>query len=348
MNKAKPNIHLIILFSAVLIALLTQIRTIMFVVDMITDGKQISLLSERESVFIQNSVWFLVNSIILFYVTAVFNFSWNNRMGRSNRFRPFNVFFIFITNMILLFGLSTLGSVIYKFYFQENISTFIMALKNLFVFIFALLFAYILILIEKNRTAELDYARLKEEKIKAELVSLKEQISPHFLFNTLNSLSSVIRLSDKNESLKFVDKMSQVYRYILESNRQDLVKIKDEIEFLGAYFFLLEKRFGKKLVLEMDISPGLYETFIPPMAMQLPVENVFQHNTITNSSPLTIKIFDKDKMIWIQNNLQKKKGSESFGIGLANLMKRYRLIAGKEIIIKENTDSFIVKLPVIK
>jgi len=348
MNKTKPNIHLIILFSAVLIALLSQIRTIMYVVDMITDGKQISLLSDKESAFILISAGFFVNSIILFYVIVIFNFYLKNRVARSNRSRLFNVFFIFITNIILLFGLSALGSVINKFYFQENISTFIMALKNLFVFIFALLFAYILILIEKIRTSELDNARLKEERIKAELASLKEQISPHFLFNTLNSLSSVIRLSDKNESLKFVDKMSQVYRYILESNQQDLVKIKDELEFLDAYFFLLEKRFGTKLVLEMDISPDLYETSIPPMAMQLLVENVIQHNTITNSSPLTIKIFDQNSMIIVQNNLQKKTAGESFGIGLANLMKRYKLIAGKEIIINNSANSFIVKLPVIK
>ena len=185
------------------------------------------------------------------------------------------------------------------------------------------------------------------ETLKAELASLKEQISPHFFFNTLSSLSSIIRLNGKNESLKFLDKMSQVYRYILESNQNDLVKLKDEIEFLNAYFFLLRKRFGEKLILEIEISPDLNETYIPPMALQLLVENAFQHNTITNSAPLKIKIFNKNGMICVQNNLQKKKSSESFGIGLPNLLKRYQLIAGKEIIINKNTSIFSVKIPVI-
>jgi LytS/YehU family sensor histidine kinase len=262
-----------------------------------------------------------------------------------------------MSNISLIVGLNFLsllsnyafeiwGKYSFEFSFFDYLLKF--AYVNSYPILIALVFAYIINLYKKSKSAEIENIKLKEEKIKAELSSLKEQISSHFFFNTLSSLSHIIRSNEKNQSLEFVEKLSEVYRYILESNQKDLVNLKDELEFLNAYFFLLDKRFGKKLIVQIDITSDLYLTSIPPMALQLLAENAIQHNSITSSAPLKIKIFNDDNMICVENNLQKKETGNSTGIGLNNLLKRYQLIANKVITIKENKDRFIVKLPVIK
>jgi LytS/YehU family sensor histidine kinase len=218
---------------------------------------------------------------------------------------------------------------------------------NNLLMITAYLFSYILNTNIKSRVAEIENIKLKEENIAAELASLKEQISPHFFFNTLSSLSTVIRLQTKEDSLEFVENLSNVYRYILESSEQNLVKLEDEINFIEDYFYLLKNRFGDKIELEKDISSDYNNTFIPPMALQLLVENAIQHNVISNESHLIISLQIDKKYIVVSNNFQKKPSSENFGVGLANLVKRYKLITNKDIIIEQQEKSFTVKLPVI-
>jgi len=308
------------------------------------------------------SIWLFFNTAIVFYIVAMFNYSWKNRLLKKTSSGLFRISQLVLSNCLLIIVIAGLSSLLADFLFgwfdkyPSNYPIYLNLFERVYKFFYinnfpvfiALGFAYVLSLYQKSKKTEIENVQLKEEKMRAELSSLKEQISPHFFFNTLNSLGAVIRTETKSESLDFVENMSRVYRYILESNQHDLVKLKDEIEFLNAYYFLLKKRFEKKLILEIDISPDLYETSIPPMALQLLVENAIQHNMITNSSPLKINIYDENGMICVQNNLQKKVGNESMGIGLPNLLKRYQLIADRDILINEIEDSFIVELPIIK
>jgi sensor histidine kinase YesM len=206
--------------------------------------------------------------------------------------------------------------------------------------------AYFLILLKKVRATEVEKAQLEEEKSNAELAVLKDQLSPHFFFNTLSSLSTIVRNEEKEVGLEFIQEMSKTYRYTLSSRQQDLVKLKEEVEFLQSYIFLLKKRFGNKVTVEINFSEKAYNSSIPPMSLQLLVENAIQHNVITKTDPITVRIFDKDGQIWVENKL-KPKESKSVGIGLKNLADRYRLLAKKEINISKDDHMFRVKLPLI-
>ena len=133
----------------------------------------------------------------------------------------------------------------------------------------------------------------------------------------------------------------------MESNKFDLVNLEDELDFISAYYFLLSKRFNSKLSLKFDISSDDLESKIPPMAIQLCVENAVKHNIISSKHPLKIVISSDNHMITISNNLQEKKAIDSHGIGLHNLNKRYQLIANKEIVIYKTDQLFKIQLPVI-
>jgi sensor histidine kinase YesM len=322
---------------------------IQYYVEISLEGRNLSSLSEQELYKLRYALWYFFNIIVVFYTLVMFNLSWKNKLFKVFNNKSLNVPLLFMSNALLYIVLTILSLLAYNLFmgnYGVNI-TLISLYKNGYIGLTAFAFSYILILNQRSKTAEIENVRLKEEKVKAELASLKEQISPHFFFNTLSSLSAMIRLNDKKESLEFVDKMSQVYRYILESGKRDLVKLKEEVEFLKSYFFLIEKRFGKQLILNITIDPALHETLIPSMALQVLVENAIQHNSKTNSSPLTISVYNENDTINVQNNLQKNNGGESMGIGLPNLMKRYQLIADKEIIIDERDELFTVKLPII-
>jgi len=208
--------------------------------------------------------------------------------------------------------------------------------------------AYFIILLRKIKTAELENIRLKQEKSNAELAALKEQISPHFFFNTLNSLSSVIRTEKKSHSLDFVENLSQVYRYILDSETTDTVTISEELGFLEAYAYLLKKRFGENLQMQIRVDKKLKNHRIPPMALQTLLENVVKHNQLSKATPVVIRIENQEDNLVATNNIINKKGTKGHGVGLANLNKRYKMIADCEIEIQENADTFIIKLPIIR
>nr|WP_246616000.1 histidine kinase [Aquimarina litoralis] len=193
----------------------------------------------------------------------------------------------------------------------------------------------------------MNLVKIKEEKSIAELSALKEQISPHFFFNTLSTLSSIIRKDSKEASLEFINDMSNTYRYSLSSTNSNLVIVKEELEFIKSYTDLLQKRFGSKLSIRLNIDSGVYHNRIPPMSIQLLIENAIQHNIISTESPLVIQVYSKDDYIHVENNLNEKEKVQSFGIGLMNLNNRYKLIANKEIYIEKKHDIFLVKLPLL-
>lgn len=187
--------------------------------------------------------------------------------------------------------------------------------------------------------------KLREEKLIFQYETLKNQVNPHFLFNSLNSLSSLIR-KDIDLSEKFIQKLSSVYRYILDNREKELVPLASELEFVNNYFFLQQLRDGEKVTLKNetgDIS-GLQ---IAPVSIQLLIENALKHNISTRKQPLEITIHMEgiDK-ITVRNNLQKKPLLEhSSKIGLKNLNERCRLILDREIEVVETIDEFVVKTP---
>jgi len=304
-------------------------------------------------------IWSFFNFFFVFYIFAVLNFHWLRISKTSSKLKFLTSVKLIFYNLIFMLFASFISSIPADLFFgwfgESAINTEQIYMRiSKFVFInnipmiSAIVFAFIFSLYHKSRNTEIENMRLREEKMQAELISLKEQISPHFFFNTLSSLSSVIRTKEKEASLDFVENLSNVYRYILESNSSDLVTIREESEFLESYFYLLNKRFGEKVKLDMKLVGSIFENFIPPLALQICLENAVVHNKATIKEPLGITINSDENYIIIQNNIQKIEKSENYGFGLSNLSKRFKIIADKELMINKGNGSFKVKLPMIK
>ncbi|GAB3341967.1 hypothetical protein GCM10027299_56400 [Larkinella ripae] len=188
---------------------------------------------------------------------------------------------------------------------------------------------------------------LKKVNLQSQLDSLKTQINPHFLFNNLNSLSSLIT-SDTEQAEQFVDELSSVYRYLLQQNNRDLCPLHDEMQFIKAYFHLLKTRYGDGIFMEIAIEPPFMAYLIPPLTLQILLENAIKHNVIAVSRPLTIKLYTSDGHLFVENNLQKKKVAvPSSQIGLQNIMIKYKLLAHSSVTIQYDDEKFLVGVPLL-
>jgi len=196
------------------------------------------------------------------------------------------------------------------------------------------------------RTAELNSAQLQKEGMKAQFDTLKSQVNPHFLFNSLNALTNLI-YEDQDKAASFVKQLSEVYRYVLDMQDREVVMLSDELKFLRSYFFLQQIRFGEKL--KVDINLDNVNTHIPPLVLQMLVENAVKHNIISKDQPLTIRIFTDNEYIVVENNIQIKNvlPEESKGIGLKNIKHRYSFLTNKKVEVVNDSRSFTVKLPFI-
>lgn len=182
-----------------------------------------------------------------------------------------------------------------------------------------------------------------------EFENLKSQINPHFLFNCFNTLSGLIP-EDKQMADKFLNELSKVYRYVLNSNQSDLSSLKNEIRFINSYMTLLQTRFGNGLYVNINIDEKYYDYYIPTMSLQLLVENSVKHNIVSKNEPLRIEIYSsEEKELLICNNLQLRQRKEnSTGIGLRNINNKYVLLKESGFEWGPKDDKFIVKLPLIE
>ncbi len=190
--------------------------------------------------------------------------------------------------------------------------------------------------------------RLKKEQISAKYEALKNQVNPHFLFNSLNVLSSLVH-RDADLAEKFIRQLSDVYRYILDSREKEAVPIAEELETLRAYHFLMDIRFGTAMQLHIDIPPNT-RGYIAPLTLQMLLENALKHNEVSKTNPLRIDIFlENEEWIVVRNNLSAKKIlPESTGIGLANIQAQYQVLSGKAVLITDHDGFFTVKVPLLK
>jgi len=188
---------------------------------------------------------------------------------------------------------------------------------------------------------------IANEKLLFQFQTLRSQVNPHFLFNSFSTLISVID-EDKEMAIDYVEKLSQFFRNILEYREKDLIPLREELHLTDTYFYLQRKRYGDNLQLEIDIDKKVQLSLIPPMVLQMLVENAIKHSVISAEKPLTVQIIADEKHIAIINNLQRKKDKEpSTGIGITNIRDRYSLLGSGEIEIDVSDNYFIVKLPVI-
>jgi len=188
---------------------------------------------------------------------------------------------------------------------------------------------------------------LKRESLKAQLDALKTQVNPHFLFNNLNTLTAIIP-DTPDQAIEFVQQMSKVYRHILEVQDEKTIPLKDELDVLKAYGFLLKTRFGDNLDIEIDVPDEKLNQQIVPLSLQLLMENAIKHNIVSAAKPLRIKVFAQNGHLLVSNNLQvKNQLIESTGIGLQNIRNRYKLFGDDDVRVDESGDSFTVSIPLI-
>ena len=190
--------------------------------------------------------------------------------------------------------------------------------------------------------------QLKKANLQTQFDSLKNQVNPHFLFNSINTLSSLIH-EDKERAEKFIDEMSRVYRYLLRNNEDGLVPLSSELKFIESYGHLLKTRYGSGFTIMVAVDDQFANYLLPPLTLQLLVENAVKHNAVLKDKPLLVEIStDANGWLTVKNNLQKKNTHiDSSKIGLNNIKEKYFLLGQPEIMIEQTSSAFIISLPLI-
>ncbi|MEZ5145638.1 MAG: histidine kinase [Bacteroidales bacterium] len=202
-------------------------------------------------------------------------------------------------------------------------------------------------LLEKWRFSLAELERFKKENAEFQFESLRSQVNPHFLFNSLNTLSSLI-YNDREKAEIFIRELSDVYRYILENRGSELVLFERELKIARSYLFLLGLRFEKNLMVEWQIEKKAESKLIAPLTLQLLIENAVKHNVISRKMPLTLKIEANEDKLTVRNNLQRKEIKEySSKLGLKNIQSRYSFLTSGIVDIYETDSEFVVKIPLI-
>jgi two-component system LytT family sensor kinase len=213
--------------------------------------------------------------------------------------------------------------------------------------------------------ATAEKADLERKNVESQLEGLRNQVNPHFLFNSLNTLIYLIP-EDPNKAVRFVQQLSKVYRYVLECREDKIIPLSEELEYLKSYVFLLKERFGENLIVEISDMEALRDLAIVPLSLQMLFENVIKHNIISTEKPLTIEVFAGqagrqnghmngvepgkngiDTLI-VRNNLQRKNQvMDSTGVGLENIRARYRMLTDRPVETIISQQYFTVALPLV-
>jgi sensor histidine kinase YesM len=196
------------------------------------------------------------------------------------------------------------------------------------------------------RESAVNAERLQRESVQAQYSSLRNQVNPHFLFNSLNALTHLVH-QNPDQAVKFIKQLSDVYRYVLATRDQELVSLHEEIQFLNSYMYLQQIRFGDKLNLTVNLKD--VEGQVAPLALQMLIENAIKHNVIAEEQPLRIRVFTEQNRVVVENNLQRRKivADESSGVGLENIKKRYGFLTSLPVLVQEDSGLFRVSLPMI-
>lgn len=247
--------------------------------------------------------------------------------------------FVGLSYGLPLFGVQTgyVGNILlFQFFVESLLCTFI---------------GYISALGKEQRRKEQEIERLRIENLQSRYDALANQINPHFFFNSLNGISSLVRRGDEDAALDYVSRLSDIFRYILRSDRRQLVTLGEEIEFVGAFSHVMEVRFGGKLKFDIEVDREKENMKLPVLSLLPLIENVTVHNRIDSDHRMTVGITtpaDSDRVVVTNPICPKISPADTNGTGLDNLRARFRLLTGKEIKVENNGSLFCVSLPLIK
>ena len=228
---------------------------------------------------------------------------------------------------------------------KEPVVKLMLVLGGIFIFIL-LVVSVGLRITEKWIQSVNELEELKQVKLMGDYNALQDQLNPHFLFNNLSILKSMI-IYDQKAAVEFTQNFTDFYRYVLQSSGKTTVRLKDEIELLRSFIAIHKERLGDNLQVKIDFGDAIIERNIPPLSLQLLVENAIKHNIAGKENPLVVEIFSDENTVTVRNNLQPKESSYSTRNGLKNLVQRYKILSEKEIVITQNNSTFAVQLPLL-
>ncbi len=237
------------------------------------------------------------------------------------------------------------------FFGDEHLLSYKVTQISLLFGVFLLMITHVLVLVSTIAKGWLDskqeLEKLQRAKLLSDYNSLQDRLNPHFLFNNLSVLRSLIRYNPDSAE-KFIENFTDVYRYLLRCHENTMVSVRYELEFLNAYIALHKERLGEGLKVIIDVSEDVMDKEIPPMAIQLLVENSIKHNIASRHHPLEIMVKnDGDSALFVSNNINKKETTYSTQTGLKTLMAQYQLIANKELVISDNSLVYKVTIPLL-
>ena len=226
---------------------------------------------------------------------------------------------------------------------------YLVLLKCTFTLAVSFLYSYIYTLIFQRQNILLENEQLKSENLTTRYDMLVSQINPHFFFNSLNSLSTLVRENDTQTALTYIDQLSYTFRYILQNSQNTEVPLKEELQSLEAYSYQFKIRYADKLFFDIDIDEEYLDYTMPPLALQPLIDNAVKHNSITSRHPMHISIRTEDGHLVVSNPKSPLvEPAPGTGIGLKNLDSRWELVTGENIVIIDTNESFTVKLPLQK
>ncbi len=296
---------------------------------------------------IQLLYYFLLSFAIIVVATA--------RWGRNNRRANLRMLMLSLLIAIVIYLFAPLlshrhrGDVILTLLLrQQPIFEYMIVLKWSFAVIVSMLYSQIYTLLSQRQNIMLENEMLRSESINAQYNMLMSQINPHVLFNSLNSLSMLVREKDEQRSLIYIDQLSYTFRYILQNRESTLTTLSEEMRFVDAYIYLFKIRYADKLFFDISID-SKYDTYkIPALSLQPLLDNAVKHNTIVSSRPFHVSITVEDGVMKVSNRKYPKLDPEpSTGVGLENLSRRWQLIANAPIEVEQDDENFVVKLPLI-
>jgi len=340
LNLRKPLSHILILLFAIAATLITSATGKFPGSSQFPWGIFIMILAQLEAFIFLGTVLFAelnfdrspveITRIVLFRFTVF--------LAGCLLFSM--ILFIILKYLSLLLTRQDTSTVLYNFFHSGFSAWFKSVIKGLILG--AVIFVILLWQTSLRREQ-----KLREENLIFQNETLKSQVNPHFLFNSLNTISSLIQ-TQPEAAERFINNLSSVYRYILENKQKDTVPLQSELDFITGYYNLHQVRDEEKILLIID-APDAGEYKLLPVSLQILLENAIKHNIATRDSQLKISIYIEDQFIVVKNNLQRKATQlKSTMTGLKNLAERIRLVTKRNLIIQETNDHFIVKLPLIK
>lgn len=284
-------------------------------------------------------------AIVMWYVN-LFVFAWYRKKSPQKQISTRRLFITFTIGIIIMFGLAWLQQLILA-HINFGPVMLMIEVRGLLINLICYTVLHLLQQNYENRHMTIELEQVKNDNLVAQYELLKQQVNPHFLFNSLNTLKSMVESGEK-QAVEFIIKLSNFYRYTLDSRKLDLIKVSEEMEIVESFLYLQKARFGSGFIFEHRLDSDALASFVPPFALQLLIENCLKHNVILEEHPLHIVLYNQENQLVLENPIRLKTGqSHSLGVGLENIRLRYKHLTERQVMIMDDTQTFKIKLPII-